>query len=324
MSIKNVQISCSGLNNILRLQTSMSHSNPVATATLECVSHNVNIGDKLMVYAGFGSTSKIFTGYVKEIIRNVPEDIYTIVLNDVLVRATDYFFAPSNPDVPFSRSNISGENLVRDILAEAGLTSYESDPTYFTFGINSPVEVKLISAYDFIHSITSLLAFTIYADQDEVVHFKRRLPYITTSDTTSHYTISTNSDYFYNISYGINEKALRNRVVVWGANGINAEASASSPYLPSGFYKSVVYSSSMLVQTTSMAQDIADYNLNVLNRLTYSQTITIDGRPDIFPRKIASVTNSFLGITDELWYVYAVEHSIDLSSGFTSTIELRK
>lgn len=324
MSIKTVNASVSGLTNILRLQTSVSHSNPVSTCTISCETHSVNLGDKLEVYLGYTTPIKVFTGYVKEITRNVPDNEYTIVLNDAMVRATDYFFAPLNPDQPFTRSNIAGEFLVRDVLAEAGLTNYQYDPTYFTFGVLNPVEVKLVSAYDFVHSINSLLAFTTYADQNGVVHFKRRLPYITSGDTTEDYIISTSLDNFINSSYTVSEKNLRNRVVVYGAEGVYAEASASSPYLPLGFYKSVVYASSMLVQTQSMAQDIADYNLDVLNRLTYGLNLVIEGRPDIFPRKIAKVTDSFQGITNQLWYIYTVEHTFDQSSGFTTMLELRK
>lgn len=322
--IREVNVSCSGLNGILNLTSSISHSNPVGTCTITCESHNVSLGNKLEVYLGYSTPTKIFTGYVKEIVRNVPDDVYTIVLNDVMVRATDYFFAPLNPDQPFSRSNISAENLVRDVLAEAGLTNYNGQTSYFTFGINNPVEVKLVSAYDFVHTICSLLAFTVYADENEVVYFRRRLPYITSEDTTADNTISDSGDIFLSATHTISEKNLRNRVVVYGAEGIFAEAKTSSPYLPPNFYKSVVYASSMLVQSQSMAQDIADYNLEVLNRLTYSMTLNIAGRADLKPRTIVSLTNSYLGINNELWYVYAVEHSFSRSGGFTTLVELRK
>jgi len=324
MTIKSISAVCTGLSNILNITVSTSHSSPVSTCTLVCEGHSVTLGDKIDVYLGFSpSPVKVFSGYAKEITRSIPEDSYTIILNDVLVRASDYFFAPLNPDQPFTRSNISGEFLIRDVLAEAGLTNYGYDQTFFTFGINSPVEVKLVSAYDFISSITNLLAFHVYADQNDKVWFVRRLPYITGTDTSNN-TLNHSSTGFLSSSYSVNEKALRNRVVVYGANGVFAEASTPSPYLPSGFYKSVVYSSSMLVQTQGMAQDIANYNLDVLNRLTYRLSLTVEGRPDIFARQVLTVTDPFQGISNQLWYAFAVEHTFSQSDGYTTTLELRR
>jgi hypothetical protein len=71
-----------------------------------------------------------------------------------------------------------------------------------------------------------------------------------------------------------------------------------------------------------MADQAADYNLELLNRLTQKVTITMVGQTGIVPRTIADVTISDLGITGK-WYVYSVSHDWS-KAGYTTTMELRK
>ena len=313
--------SIAGITDILTVRISTSHGVGVATAIVICRSHSVNISSKLYIYMGYDdSNAVVFAGYVKQITRQIPEDTYTIVIHDIMARATDYFVASTNPNTPLSYSNISAEDLVGNVFSKAGLTDYDSDATYFTFGVHSPVVVQLTSVYDFNFSIANLLAWHIYADQNEVVHFKNRLPYLMAGDTVTKTVVNSeilNSDYL------ITENDLRNRVVVYGSGDIYAEASTTSIYLPADFYKTTVYASPYIIQDQQMAQDIADYNLEVLNKLTYKLTLSIVGRYDIMARDIVSVTDNRQGFTDEPWYAFAVEHNFG-RSGYTTNLELRK
>ena len=314
-------VSIDGLTNILNIRISTSHTTGVATAIVTCGSHSVNISSKVYIYMGYTDASAlVFTGYVKQISRQIPEDVFTITIHDVMARATDFFIAPSNPSAPISYTNIPAENLVRNVFELAGLTNYSYDVTYFTFGIHNPVEVKLVTSYEFNKSIADLLAWHIYADMNEVVYFKNRLPYVVAGDVATR-TI-TNSEIITS-DYSTTEVDLRNRVVVYGSGDIYAEASAISPYLPTDFYKTTVYANPYLVQDSTMAQDIANYNLSVLNKLTYKLALSIIGRYDIMARDIVSVTDVKQGLTNDLWYAFAVEHTFS-RSGYITQLELRK
>lgn len=314
-------VSASGMSGIENVRLSTSHSSGVSTAIIMCNSHTVDINDSVTVYLGYSDNHPVvFTGYVKQINRKYMEDLFTITIYDVMVKATDYFIAPSNPEQPYSRMNISAEDLVGEVFAMAGLTDYEYDTSYFTFGIHNPVEVKLVAVYEFNKQIADLLAFHIYADINGVVHFKNRLPYLMDTDIANR---TVTNDEIIESDYTITEEALRNRVVVYGTSDIYAEASEPSPYLPTGFYKSVVYASPYIVQDTAMAQQIADHNLEVLNKLTYKLSLVIPGRPEIMARDVISVTDTKQGITDQLWYAFAVEHTFS-RTGYITQLELRR
>jgi hypothetical protein len=111
-------------------------------------------------------------------------------------------------------------------------------------------------------------------------------------------------------------------VVVYGTEGVYAKAQASSPYLPGGFYKSVVFASPQLIQTTAMAQSVANYNLAKLNRLTIGGSASIVGDSSISCRDCVTVSKGDIGMTGQ-FYVYGLEHSWS-KSGFTTNMELRK
>jgi energy-converting hydrogenase Eha subunit B len=115
---------------------------------------------------------------------------------------------------------------------------------------------------------------------------------------------------------------LRNKVVVYGTEGVYAKAQASSPYLPGGFFKSVVFASPTLVANTAMAQSIANYNLAKLNRLTIGGSATIIGNHAISCRDCVNVNKSDIGMTGQ-FYVYGLEHSWS-KDGFTTSLDLRK
>lgn len=309
-----------GTTGIISVQITGSHSAQTATAQVEAIATTLDIGSYIEIYLGYvGDTALVFTGYVKSVEIKEPTKTYYLTCADVLVKAMDYFIASNNPDAPFKRKNIKAENLVRDVLALANITNYTGDNTLFTFGINNDVEVNLTSSYDYSRFIADILAYILYADLTGKVHFTRRLPYIVGGDVpVGTLTIADATS----MSYSKTDKDLRNRVVVYGAEGIFAEAKATSPYLPAGFYKTVVVAAPTVFDNTNMAQQSADYNLALLNKLTYNCNATIIGNPHLQPRTAITVVNQSLGISGN-WYVFGVTHSFT-SAGYTTGLDLRR
>lgn len=317
MKIYMTATGCSGIHGV---NINGSHTAQSFIAQIETEATSLDIGSYVEVYLGYdGTGTRVFSGYVKNIEVKEPTLMYSITCSDILVRAMDFFIASSTPENPFTRNNIKAEDLVRDVIALSGLTNYSGESTLFTFGINNPVEVNLTTSYDYARFIGDIIAYNLYADMDGVVHFKRRLPYIMPGDSPIT-TISYNNCISFN--YTRTDKDLRNRVVVYGASGVSAEASASSPYLPSGYYKTVVVAAPTVFDNTGMAQQSADYNLEILNRLTQSLHLVIVGNPLIVPRQTLTISDAYGDLNGD-WYIFSVAHSSD-SSGFITSIELRR
>lgn len=315
--------STTGCTNIQNIEVTTSHSSQVSTAIVECLNTTLDIGDSISINLGYvGNHDKIFQGYVKNIeaTESPTGRLYTLTCSDVLVRAIDFFIASSNPNSPLTYSNIDAEDLVKNILALAQLTNYGHDNTHFTFGIHNPVEVNLTSAYDYVRFIADILAWHIYADENGKVWFVDRQPYVMGGDSPD---LTIDSDnLLIDAKRTITDKDLRNRVVVYGRGDVYAEAHASSPYLPSGFYKTVVVAAPTVFDDTSMAQAAADRNLTLLNRLTYSASIIVYGDPSLLARKIVTFNESTIGASGD-WYVFSATHSFG-KSGYTTQCELRK
>lgn len=314
--------SATGISNIISVSYSDSHVAPTSAATIVAEDASVDLGDSIEVFIGYeGDNFKALTGFVKSIEYKEPERQYTINCANVLIRAVDFFIASSNPEEPFSRQNITAEDLIGDILELAGITDYDPDPTSFTFAINNPVEVNLTGAYDYARFLANIIAFTLYADNDGTVRLINRRPYPVGAEAADFSINSTSTILEANLEQS--DKDIRNKIIVYGSHGINAEASDSSPYLPDGFYKTAVVSAPGVIDSQSMADQAAEYNLEILNRLTQKFSLTLIGRTNIVPRTIASVTLSSFGMSDERWYVYSVEHNWS-KAGYTTILELRK
>jgi hypothetical protein len=322
-----------GMSNLFSVEVNSSHSASTATAIITCGNISVDIGDEISVDIGsMDNHQEIFTGYVKQVERKIPDDVYIITAKDKMVRALDYYFASSNPESPFSRSNILAEDLVQDVLAVAGLTSFTADNTFFTFATGEVnAEVNLVSAYDYANGIADLLAYGLWCDINGTVHFENRKPYPMTGTSGQpgddfNETLEWNSNYTFTdsnllgIRYKYDERELRNRIVVYGSSGIYAEASQSSPYLPSGFYKTAVLSSHII---TGNAQDIADYNLDLMNRLTYEVECEIEGNPGLAARQLIHLDQSYISGINTNWYAFAVDHKWS-RSGYINSLILRK
>lgn len=297
-----------------------SHVAPTATASIIAVNTTLNIGDTVDIYMGYSTNyALMFSGYVKNIEIKEPEMFYTITCANAMIRAVDYFIASSNPNDPFTRQNIKAEILIRDLLELAGLDDFGYDATLFTFGINTKVEVNLTSCYDYCRFISDILVWHLYADRNGKCWFVNRRPHVMDGDT-SIANIANNT--ILNINKLQSDKDIRNRIVVYGSEGIHAEASASSPYLPAGFYRTAAVSAPGVIDSQEMADLSASYNLDLYNRLTYKTNVSIIGKPQIDARTCVTMNKTDMGVTGK-WYVYSVEHNFS-KSGYITTMDLRQ
>jgi len=317
---KQLYTSVTNTSDIISVTVAQNYNTPSASAEIATHSTSLEIGDAANIVLGYvGDTAQVLTGYVKSIERNIPEDTYIIVVNDVMVRAIDYFVASSNPNAPFTRSQVDAEDLIADLMALAGLTNYNGGTTNFIYGWTVPVEVNLVGCYEYCNQLSNMLAWHLWADSSGVIQFQDRKPYIMGGDSASA-TINDNSNIL-KISTVKSDDDLRNRVVVYGANGIFAEATSSSAYLPAGYYKTVVLSSAYVDQQVH-ANTAATENLAKWNRLRDVVYIDIEGDPNIEARDIIHLTESNLSIDDD-YFVYGLQHRLD-ASGFVTSLELRK
>ena len=114
-----------GVTNLKSITLTEAYNAAMSTATIDCESTTLNLGDSITFSAGFsGSYGKMFTGYVRKIEQTLPEYKTLIICEDELAKATDYFIASDDPDKPFERKSILTENLIHDILDQAQITSY--------------------------------------------------------------------------------------------------------------------------------------------------------------------------------------------------------
>jgi len=319
MAIKNLYASVTNTSSIESISVSNSYRNANSVAVIKAVSTNLDIGDAVTVDMGYTTDHQdVFSGYVKRKERIIGEDTYTITAYDELVKATDYFIVSTNPNAPFKRSRILAEDLIEELLALAGITNYQGDSTHFIYGYTIPVEVNLVGCFDFCRQLADMLAWHIYADVNGKVWFVDRKPYPVAGDTPV--ATITDSDII-SIQSELSDADLRNRIVVYGGNGVYAEAKASSPYLPAGFYKTAAISFDY-VDTQTAADNAASYNLAAWNRIGRLANVSIEGNPSIEARDIVTLQQTDLGI-DSDWFVYSIEHKLG-SSGYTTNMELKR
>lgn len=309
-------------SNVEGIRVTESYNSASSQAMITCGSTSLDVGDSITFNMGFsGDTGKMFTGYVREIEVSVPDYKVTVTCEDILAKAVDYYIAANDPDNPFSRENVSTATLVGDILALADISSISASlPLSITWGTNGPIKINLISAWAAAKNIADMMAWTIYADRDGTVHLVDRKPYIMDGDSSSHSWDSSSFEILSD-SYTKSTQNLRNKVVVYGLDNIHASASAVSPYLPSGFYKTAVIATPYL-DTTHICQIAADYNLELFNRLTERATIQIEGDHTVNPREIATLTDTFTGLSGD-WFIYHVETVMD-STGFKQNLTLTR
>lgn len=269
------------------------------------------LGKQASISIGLNTPVHVFSGTVVEINYTRLPGVSSVVVANILDRAQKHYIVTSNLEEPWTRSNIKAEDLVRDLLAEAGITNYVGWNSMFTFGVSSPVEFNLIASLDAINQINNILATTIYVE-GETVYWDQTQPVPATP--VKGYT------HFISVNYTYGTKDLRNKIVLFGKPPIYAEASAESPFLPSGFYQTAIVSSE-LVTEQSMADQAVIYNLNLYNKLTEELRVEIEGDPSVRVRDTVAISNSGIN-ADGNWFVYSLRHTF--SNVFTTTLFLRR
>jgi hypothetical protein len=324
---KKLYASVTGCSGILGVSVSDSHEMSSATAVITTRTTTLSLGDEVVVNIGYSDNhAQVFVGNVKQLEKSVPDNTYSITLNNVMIRAIDYFIVSSSPDSPMTKQNITAEALIGELMALPGLTNYTHGTTYFTFGITSSFEINLVSVYDFCRMISDVLTWNLWADSDGQIHFVNRKPYVMdgtsgqpgdVADTPTGYVLT---DSELDLAYSNSDKDLRNRVVVYGTSN-SATAQREVAALPDGFFKSAVLVLGM-VDDLDLLQDTADYNLDLLCRTTEAIRAQVQGDPSLACRTVITVDSDILGQSGN-WYVYGCEHKLD-NTGYICNLELRR
>jgi hypothetical protein len=303
-----------------------AYNSTMSQAIIETYDTSLSLGDSIGFNMGFdGDSGKIFQGYVRNIEAGLPAASNRIICEDELAKATDYFMASDDPQAPFERSNIQTEDLVEDILNEAQITSFTATPPLsVTWGTKGTIEFNLVTAWQAATTIVGALAWHLYADRTGTVRLIDRPPYIVGGDTAD-FTWNLASEKILALGHTRSTDNLRNRVVVYGQENITAVDSAVSPYLPAGFYKTAVIAT-QAIDSQAQANEAASSNLDLMNRLTESLQLEVEGDYRIEPRKIVNVVVNDAPISlavSGLWFVYQVEHRLD-QSGYRCNVTLVK
>lgn len=309
----------SNCTGVLGARILEAYNASMAQAMITCYDTSLELGDAISFNIGYvGDNGKIFQGFVRNIEKNLPSANTVVTCESEISKAIDYYMAADDPEHPFERSEILTEDLVEDILNEAQITSYTHNvPLSVTWGTHgTSVKFNLTTAWQAAKSIVDALAWHLYCDRNGQVHLTGQHPYAEGGEVAS-FTWDDAAHKTLMINYGKSAEELRNRVVVYGYNNINASASVASPYLPPGFYKTAVIATP-IVTNHGQAQQIANLNLARFNRLTESLGLTVEGDYRITPRLWATIVNSYL-VVNGLWFIYQVEHLFD-SSGYLCNI----
>lgn len=309
---------CTGVKSVSLRQS----INSAAYAEVICVGHELSIGDVVSIELGYQGDSGLVLsgGLVKGIKASVPGYEYSIEIYDQLVLASDAYIAPDNPDSPYTANNVEASVLFGNLLSTfAGITNYSGDATIFTFGVPNPTPIKMVSVMDMLTNIAKITNYIFY-DDNGTVRFRDRRPYLLDSDTPGYVISEGPGGNILGGSYSRSDKALRNRVVVYGSPGVQATAQAGSPYLPTGYYKTAVISHE-LIQSNAQAQETANLNLAWLNRLSETCEVTIIGRWQSRPIDIVGVTSPFWGMTDYPFFCVSCHHNLG-TGGYETVLTL--
>jgi hypothetical protein len=331
--------SCSGINSI---SINTSYSNSSGVAVVNCDVCALSLNNLVTIDLGYEDEhAVIFSGRVKDINRSRSDMNITLTIKDKLVDASDYFLVADNPEEPWSRQNMKAEDLVGDLLGEAGITNYVGDvPLEFIYGVSVPATFNLMSVMDACTQISSILAWHIFCESD-VVYFMDIKPYYRSAadklleygysapaDVISHRFCNDTTISGYDVKATIkslehqaSDENIRNKVTVYGRENLHVSASSPSPYLPDGFYKTAVIASP-LIDSTEMAESAARFNLGLYNRLTESCQLDVLGDPSIRARQFCEVSDTITS-TSGYWFINACTHTIG-ADGYTVKMVLTK
>lgn len=317
----------SGIRNVA---VTASHDASTSMATIEAINTTLTLGDLVTVDMGYSTNHQtVFTGYVKQIDRKTPDTVYSITCADVMTRAMDYFIASSDPENPLKYRNIKAEELIRQLMLLAGLSNFTASDSTFTFGVQNEFEVNMVPVFEYCRAISDNLTWAIWADDAGMVHFENRKPYPMSGSVSQPGWVNDPSPTFsfsdiisLDSAITTSEKNLRNRVVIYGSGAVHAEAFRDVSNLPAGFYKTSVLGAGDLIDDQTLAQTIADYNLDLFCRYTEQMRLTIVGDPSLRARMVVGSGTNDLGITGT-WYVELCDHALS-SNGYVTTLGLRR
>lgn len=330
---------CTGINSV---NVNSSYSNSTAVAIINCEDTSLSLNDIIIIDLGYSDDhGVVFSGRVKDINRSRNDFSITITAKDILIDAIDYFLVSDDPEKPFSRQNETAQDLVGDLLAEAGISSYSANvPLEFIYGVTVPAEFNLISIMDACNQVSNILAWHIYCD-GTTVKFEDIKPYYRDAaakteeygyahagDTIDHRICIDGSivggdvkEIIKSLERSITDENIRNKVTVYGRDNLHVSRSASSPYLPAGFYKTAVIASP-LIDSEEMASESARFNLGLYNRLGENVQMDTLGDHSLKARQFCEVSDDFSG-THGYYFINSCVHTIG-PDGYTTKMVLTK
>jgi hypothetical protein len=320
MTSKRLYMDVSGCTGVMSIQTEASHSAISANASVECTGTTLDLSDSVTIDAGYSTSHGVlFKGYVKRIERMTPDKTYRVTLQDPLIRAVDNFLASDDPESPLTYHSITDYDLVNAMLSESSLPSLSSAQPFpsFTLGTNADgAKFNLQSASDVLQFMCSITGRLIYADNDGDIYYVDRKPYVD-GDTPTLTFVGGNSGNIFDASYEKSSDKTRNVIKVYGLSPLTARASVSLSFLVVDQTAVIAHE---LLDEAGLCQRVADINLALLSKLQETYSLTVEGDHNIQARKVASLTEPFLGVSNRSVYLYRVAHSLSQEGGYICNI----
>ena len=295
-----------GCPNLISVETEASYGAITASATIEATDTTLQVGDSVSIDMGYVSNHRVlFSGFVKKVKRDKPSQTATITANDLLVRAVDYFIAAPDPQHPLTYHSIKDRDLVNQLLGQCGLSLHSGSVSpEFIYGTNGDgAKFNLQSAADAINTVCGITGRVCYADGG-LIYYTDRKPYLVDGDVISYY-FSTGLENILDISYEASNDKLRNKVVVYGKSPLAATERADSIYVVVDQAAVIAHE---LLDTQQLCTDTANVNLQIMNRLGQTWTITAIGDPAIKAREICNIYEPFTQTDHASVFMYRVNH----------------
>lgn len=304
-----------GIEDILSLE--VTGSSGVSRFSFTTTSSAFDLNDEVVIVAGFkdGSYTLMNGGLVDTVIVERPPGLYRIEGRDKLKKALDYFIVAASLDEADFFNACPGTfgdyetatptEVINAVLALCGLGSVTGSAAGWKLGTEEKgTQFQLMSAWDAIQQVCGIGAWRVWVTASGTIMFGSISTPVgggTTLETGREGQILT-------CSYSKSDEDLRNKIVVIGANGeYTATASAVSPYLPAGFYKTAVVSTD-LIGSQQQADDSAAANLAALNKITERTTVDSTGVGlELYNSVI--VSEAFTGAPGGM--ITAITHTID-------------
>jgi hypothetical protein len=320
MSDRNLYATVTNTTGIININLDASYSQISSVATIECDATTLSLGDTVTIDMGYADDHGVcFRGYVKKIDYQKPEQTLRITAYDTLVRAVDFFLASDNPSEPLTYHDIGTQALIRDLLSQCGITNVVTESAGFTWGTNEEgAKFNLQSVADAVSFICSIVGFTIYDDGTGEIHFEKRYPYVNGSDTPSFTITDGASGNIITCQYSRGTDKTRNKIVVYGKGDLHGSGRADNSYLVVDQTAVIAHE---LLDSSEIISGTISVNLQILNRLTESYEVEIEGDWSIIPRMIASLTETFSETSARSVFVYRVSQNLS-SSGFITSLTL--